>query len=108
MLDMPFSSQHAVEFIFLYLKFGRISVIQEIINVFSLFFHGIKKVNIKFILLFIKQITLVGYKAEFFFLKMLIREREGIFLRKRERGGGRTRIAVRNCLLCLINLPLIN
>ena len=107
MLDMPFSSQHAVEFIFLYLKFGTISVMQEIINVFSLFCHGIKKMNIKFILLFVKQITLVGYKAEFF-LKMLIKEREGIFLRKRERGGGRTRIAVRNCLLCLINLPLIN
>ena len=63
--------------------------------------------NIKFILLFVKQITLVGYKSEFF-LKLLIKEREGIFLRKRERGGGRTRIAVRNCLLCLINLPLIN
>ena len=40
---MPFSSQYAVEFIFLYVKFGMISVMQEIINVFSLFYHGMKK-----------------------------------------------------------------
>ena len=62
-----------------------------------------KKKNIKFILLFVKQITLVGYKTEFFLFKRLIREREGISLRRRDREGGGTRIAVRNCLLSLFD-----